>query len=390
VLHVDPSFRNVCFFGLVRGSILMLALLLFGCAAGHEPAPSENSLQAGVWSGDVAPADGAPFGALFHVMESDAGLTIRLESQFIQQTFTGVAVTSDSLTFVWPMASPRRCLLRLGGDHNWRGSCLGDGTDPIGLLLVPPARPEMPTGLARAAYESDISWIEGQVGRLSVLVQADGNAAAHEAQLRESAVAAFNSAFALLEETPPDIPFWILYINSRADMRRLVGWPAGGWADGVARTAANTVTERGQTPDRHEIMHVAATVAWGVPASPWAWINEGLATYAPGECAGTDIHSLAAALIETDTSVSLVELINHFREIDEVSAYLQSASVVGYVRDVAGITAVRSIWKEGPSAIPKATGLDIATFEHEWRNYVSRFSAATDELEHVRTHGCLQ
>jgi hypothetical protein len=220
-------------------------------------------------------------------------------------------------------------------------------------------------------------------------VQAGGAAATHAPALRESAVAAFDSAFALLEETPPDVPFWILYIDSRAEMRQLVGWPAGGWADGVARTAANTVTGDGRTPDRHEVMHVAATVAWGIPAAPWEWINEGLATYAPGECAGAGIHSLASALIEGGSAGPLHRLIHDFRQQDEITAYLQGASVVGYIREVFGIGVLRSIWQEGPTVLPVVTGMDLDALERDWRAFVSQFPAASGPLETVRTRGCL-
>jgi hypothetical protein len=371
-------------------SILLLLLLLPGCGqAGSDEAGLERPLFAGLWRGDVAPSEGAPFGALFHVVESEAGPTIRVESQFIHQEFTNVVAGPDSLRFTWPMETPRECLLLPRDDQGWEGICRGEGTDPINLRFVPPHRPDTPTGLARAAYESDIPWIEERVGQLRILVQAGGVAAGHAGALRQGAVAAFDSAFALLDETPPDLPFWIVYIDSRDEMRELVGWPAGGWADGVARTAANTVTDQGRTPDRHEIMHVAATVAWGVPAAPWQWINEGLATYASGECGGAGIHSLASALIESGSAEPLHRLIHDFRDLGEVNAYLQSASVVGYISEVYGIGVLRSIWQEGPAVIPVVTGVDMEALERDWRVFVSRLPAASAVLESVHTRGCL-
>jgi hypothetical protein len=370
--------------------LLLLLFLLPGCMrAGGDAAASGLPLYAGVWPGDVAPSAGAPFGALFHVDESAAGLTIRLESQFARQTFTDIEAARDSLRFTWPLETPRHCLLQRRADHGWEGTCQSDGTDPIALLLLPPDRRDVPTGLARAAVESDISWMEKRVGRLRILVQAGGVAEGHAPALRESAVAAFDSAFELLEETPPDVPFWILYIDSRAEMRQLAGWPAGGWADGVARTAANTVTEGGRSPDRHEVMHIAATVAWGIPAAPWEWINEGLATYAPGGCAGAGIHPLASALVESGSAEPLNRLIHEFRQLDEVTAYLQSASVVGYIREVFGIEAVRSIWQDGPAALPLVTGMEPDDLERAWRAFVSRAPAASRALEAVHTQGCL-
>jgi len=370
--------------------LLLLLFLLPGCVrAGSDAAGSALPLYPGVWRGDVAPSGGAPFGALFHVGESDAGLTIRLESQFVHQAFTDIEAAPDSLRFTWPMETPRHCLLQRRDGHGWGGTCHGDGTDPIALLMVPPARHDLPTGLARAAVESDISWMEERVGRLRILVQAGGDAESHAPALRESAVAAFDSAFALLEATPPDVPFWILYIDSRAEMRQLAGWPAGGWADGVARTAANTVTDDGRSPDRHEVMHVAAAVAWGIPAAPWEWINEGLATYAPGECAGAGIHSLASALAESGSADPLHRLIHEFRQLDEVSAYLQSASVVGYIREVFGIEALRSIWQHGPVVLPVVTGMSLDELERGWRAFLSQTPAASRALETVHTQGCL-
>jgi hypothetical protein len=371
-------------------SLALLLLFLPGCTRGGSDAqPAAHTLSAGVWRGDVAPAEGAPFGALFHVVESAAGPTIRLESHYIQQPFTNVRATRDSLRFTWPMRVPRNCALLLRDDGAWEGPCRADGANPIELLLIPATHSDAPTGLARAAYESEITWIEKRAGRLHVLVQADGAAAAHAAQLREGAVAAFDTAFALLEATPPDLPFWVFYVDSRVEMNRLVGRPVGGFADGIARAAANTVTAEGRAPDRHEIMHVAAVVAWGVPVAPWAWINEGLATYAPGECAGADIHSLAAALVEAGASVPLDRLIHDFWNVDEVGAYLQSASLVGYIRERFGIGAVRTIWQEGATALPVVTGREIALLEADWRAFLSGHPASAAALESVRARGCL-
>jgi hypothetical protein len=365
-----------------------LTLVVAGCAD-TDAVPADPPMEAGVWRGDVAPSGGSPFGALFHVVGSDGGVTIRLESQFIQQSFTRVVAEHDTLRFSWPMTTPRECLLLRRQDDGWQGACHGADVDPIGLLLVPPGRYDVPTGLARAAYESDIPWLEERAGPLRVLVQAGGAAAGHVTRLRDGAVMAFDSAFALLEETPPDVPFWIVYVDSRVELRQLVGWPAGGWADGVARAVVNTVTADGRAPDRHEFMHVAATVAWGVPPTPWAWIHEGLATYAAGECAGAGIHHLAAALAQSGSAAPLHRLIHQFRELDEVGAYLQSASVIGYVRETFGIAAVRSVWQEGPDALPVVTAMDLAALERDWRDFVSGFPAASDALASVHARGCL-
>jgi hypothetical protein len=372
-----------------RALCLLVALLLAGCKApGPDTTNSEQPLAPGAWRGDVTFPGADPFGALFHVTDSDAGLRIRLESLFIQQEFKGVAVSSESVSFSWPLESPRECLLRPTRSRRWEGECRGDGIDPIGFVLVPPTNPHAPIGLARAAYESQIPWVEESVGELRILVQSGGLAAGHVARLRDSAVVAFEHAFALLAETPTAEPFWMVYVDSRADMQRLVGRPVGGWADPTARAAANVVTADGRSPDRHEMMHVATGVAWGVPAGPWAWISEGLATYASGECGDAGIQSLAAALVHTGAAVPLNRLIHHFFELDEVGAYLQSASVVGYIREVFGTSALRAIWQEGPAAVPVVTGKDIAALERDWRAFVSRFPAATTALEAVHERGC--
>lgn len=369
---------------------LLLLFLLLGCIrSGSDSTAPELPLYSGVWLGDVTPSGGAPFGARFYIGELDTGLTIRLESQYINQAFTNIETSHDTIRFTWPMDTPRNCLLELRSDHSWEGTCQGDGTGTIDLLLVPPSNGDTPTGLARAAVESEISWMEEQVGRLRILVQAGGNAAAHAPALYESAVSAFENAFELLEETPPSVTIWILYVDSHAEMRQLAGWPAGGWADGVARSAANSVTKDGRSPDHHEVMHVAATVAWGIPASPWEWVNEGLATYAPGECAGVGIHYLASSLIDNGSAEPLNKLMHEFRQLNEANAYLQSASVVGFIHEVFGIEALRSIWKNGPDVLPDVTGMDLDALENSWREFVSKVPTASKALKTVNDQGCL-
>ncbi len=375
--------------GMIFSSCLFLLLILSGCSQSNdELVKTESFLKTGVWKGDVATSDGSPFGAMFHITESESGVNIRLESQYITQLFTNVVVTKDTLQFIWPLQTPRNCLLLRESDFEWKGDCLGEGTDPITLWMVYPGYNDVPTGVARTAYESDIRWIQKEIGQLIVMVQDGGNAISHAEYLFEGAVAAFDNAFAELEETPPGIPFWIIYVDSRADMQKIVGRPVGGWADGVARTAVNTVSTDGRSPDYHEVMHVAATVAWGVPSTPWAWINEGLATYASGDCAGAKIHPLSAALIDTGSAVSLNHLIYNFWEVDEISAYLQSASVVGYIRETYGVGAVRRIWQGGPEAISAAMGMEINQLESDWLRFVSEQPPATEALKTIRVEGC--
>jgi hypothetical protein len=373
------------------GTLLVLFLLaLPGCTLDPDRVvQAEHPLHPGVWRGDVHPAGGAPFGALFHVAASKNGPTLRVESPYVSQAFTDVRAIGDTLRFTWPRRTPRDCVLLRREDGGWQGTCRGGEAGSIDLQLVPPAHDGIPTGTARAAYESGISWSEERIGRLHVLIRTGGAADAHAARLRSSAVATFDAAFALLEETPPDLPFWIVYVDSRADIAPLAGRPVGGWADGIARTAVNTATADGRSPDLHEMVHVAAAVAWGVPAAPWSWINEGLAIHAAEPCAGTRVHALAAALVEAGATVPLHRLIHGFTEVDEVSAYLQSASVVGYLRAVYGIAAIRAIRREGPAALPAVTGSSVDALERDWRAFVARVPAAPDALEAVRVRGCL-
>jgi hypothetical protein len=50
---------------------LLLLIILFGCTETGPDKPSvAYPLHSGIWLGDVVPAGGAPFGALFHIVES--------------------------------------------------------------------------------------------------------------------------------------------------------------------------------------------------------------------------------------------------------------------------------------------------------------------------------
>jgi hypothetical protein len=197
-----------------------------------------------------------------------------------------------------------------------------DDPDPIALLMVPPARHDIPTGLARAAVGSDISWMGEPVGRVRILVQAGGAAAAHAPALRESAVVAFDSAFALLEASHAPL---------RTPSQTMVARPT------ATKSCTLQPSSRGESPWRRGSgstkgwprMHRAGARAWA------------------------------------------------------------SMPVVGYIREVFRIEALRSIWKDGPAVLPVVTGMDLDALERAWRAFVSQAPAASRALETVHTRGCL-
>jgi hypothetical protein len=365
----------------MRAAAVLCCALLAACAG------RPDALVPGTWRGDFTPADGIPVGALFHLSRSGSTLGLELESQYVRQRFTDVRLHGDTLAFTWPGQRTRVCTLLPASAGFLAGSCEGEGLQPIRLLLLPPGSDDVPTGLARAALDSGIAWAEERDGTVRVLIE-EGSLLELRETLRASAASAFRDAFALLGAAPPRVPFWFFYVDSRSTMARLVHWPAGGRADGVARTAAHTVTPAGRSPDRHEIMHVAAVAAWGIPADPWQWINEGLATWAQGECAGYGIHTLAAALAARDEAAPLRRLVYEFREVDEVAAYLQGGSFTGWVLQHFGADALRTMWQHGFDALPAALGMSAEEAERSWRQFLTHIDHGTADLTVVRQRGC--
>jgi hypothetical protein len=254
----------------------------------------------------------------------------------------------------------------------------------FGLLLGVSASAiaaQAPAGLARAALgRSDLTWITRTAPGLRVHFLADTYAAQHQDSLVARVAAAKAADLALLNRSSYERTLDVFFVESRAQMNTLMGAPVTGFAQMDSAAVFLVTNPTWRAFERHEIMHVLATAAWGRPAAPGDWIQEGLAELADGRCGGYG----------ADGGVPLDTLFARFRQLNDLTAYLEAASLVGYVHREWGLDAVEKIWRAGVASLPAILGVSVDALEARWRAALPPLdrSPPPDRLDEIRKHGC--
>jgi hypothetical protein len=246
-----------------------------------------------------------------------------------------------------------------------------------------------PQGLARAALDNpSFVWIDRNTSHLRLHFLADSYPAAHQDSLIQRAESARRDILEMLGVDHFDDVVDIFFIESRAHMDSLVGFPVTGFADRDGRAVFLVTNPGWRAFERHEMMHVYAHHVWG-PASG-AWVEEGLAQFADGRCGAYTVDDVFHALAAPTSYVPMDSLIVHFRQMDDLTAYLQAASFVGFLYQEHGRAAARSVWERGIDALPSATGQTLPAVTESWWRWVSARARTipADELGIIRDKGC--
>jgi hypothetical protein len=154
----------------------------------------------------------------------------------------------------------------------------------------------------------------------------------------------------------PDYPSTIdlFYVDSRADMERLVGLPVTGFAYFDEQAVVLVFNSTWRPFERHELTHVVTLGTWPSPAGPA--VVEGLATYVDGLCGGYENGRLARKMLDMESLLPLGDLTEEFRQQDDLVAYLQAAAMIEFAVERLGAGVIRTAWDRGVAAVPELLG----------------------------------
>lgn len=143
--------------------------------------------------------------------------------------------------------------------------------------------------------------------------------------------------------------------------------------------------------ERHEIAHVLSHNLWG-HSRDWlttGWMSEGLATYAGGPCSGYNIDEIVAYLDQQGGLIPLDSLATEFRSYDDLIAYLQAGSFVGYIRETYGLARVRALWEQGFEQLETILAETPSAIDAEWRAHLkSAYPMPKVRWEPLEKEGC--
>ncbi len=246
-----------------------------------------------------------------------------------------------------------------------------------------------PQGLARAALDNQsFEWIRRDAPHLRFYFAAGSFPAAHQDSLIQRCVVARRDILRRLGGAQFSPPVDIFFIESREQMKSLTGLGVTGLAAREERAVFLVNNAGWRSFERHELMHVYAYHIWGEASS--AWVEEGLAQWSDGVCGGYTNHDVAHALAEPHGYVPMDTLVSRFRELDDLTAYLEAASMMGYIYETKGRTAAQAVWLRGVDALQTVTGESPDAFARSWWQWVSARARPVpkNELETIVKKGC--
>jgi hypothetical protein len=183
----------------------------------------------------------------------------------------------------------------------------------------------------------------------------------------------------------------VFHLRSRDQVKRLTGYPFRGWADPEARSVLLVRASLANQGERHEITHVISHSLWG-HSHDWkttGWMSEALATYAGGPCSGYAIDEIIEYNDRWGEHIPHYSLATVFRSFNDLVAYLQAGSFIGYVLETYGLPSVRALWDQGFESFNTILGKTPAAIDAEWRSRLrASYPDPRVEWAPLRKNGC--
>lgn len=161
---------------------------------------------------------------------------------------------------------------------------------------------------------------------LTIYYQVDGWASKRIETVKQRVINHFNSVKSFVDIKSYDKRIHFFIVESREQMKRLVGHETNGSAFYKGNTVTGVASEKiNSIFSNHELFHVVAMNLWGVPD---IWVNEGMAVYSDNKWHGYDLFQLTKYLVDNDKYVSLNKIIKNFRKVDDLISYPLAGSFV--------------------------------------------------------------
>ncbi len=156
----------------------------------------------------------------------------------------------------------------------------------------------------------------------------------------------------------------LFVVESKKQMKDLIGWETNGTAFYKYQTLTGIATERSNSIySNHELFHLMAGNIWGIPE---VWLNEGMAVYADKQWYGYDLHQLANYLVASKRYIPLGQLVHKFRSGDSMLSYPLIGSFTRYLDETYGRKMVVDIWRGKLGNLEKLTGKSLTQLEKDW------------------------
>jgi hypothetical protein len=232
---------------------------------------------------------------------------------------------------------------------------------------------QTPDNLVRKALDdSTFTWLSSTANGIRIFYQKDSFAEKHRMMLLRSAETTVDEVLEFLGEPAYDPVLNIFYVESRDEMKRIVGHPYSGFADWEASGIFLVVNPEWRSFEKHEFTHVITMGVWGPPDDTSRWMIEGIAICSDGWCREYTVDEVAFHFLSTGQLPSLQKLFDDYASLGEIRAGFSAASFIGFLRSTYGMPKLRSLWSNGVGNLNEVLGEELNQVESSWKLYLER------------------
>ena len=242
-------------------------------------------------------------------------------------------------------------------------------------------------GFVEHLLTRDSSWQTHSFAHGHLHFLPNSHAARTKSELEKKVNSARDSVLRFFAIRDTALPIELFFVDSRDQMRELVGRPIGGMVQSGARTAI-FVYNAGYKPFLvHELTHLYTHYHWGSPRA--RWISEGAAMLASGKCQGHTVDELAHTMERRGAVVEWRRFPDEFDNLNEIPANIQAASMVGFIRRQFSNDGLRDAWMGRDwSSVEELLQMSVSEMEARWTGDLRKGGFAELDTVKLKAEGC--
>jgi len=259
------------------------------------------------------------------------------------------------------------------------------------LVLASKAAGQPPDdAVQKALNDSTFTWLSYTSDGVRIFCQQGSFAQRHRMMLLRSMRTSIDEVLELLDEPRYEPTLNVFYVDSRDQMKEIIGSPYSGFSDWSANGIFLVVNPEWRSFEKHEFTHVITMGVWGEPDATSRWMIEGIAVYGDGWCREYSVDEIAFSFLSNDRLPTLPELFDDYASLGEIRAGFSAASFIGFIHKTYGMKTVRRLWTEGTKDLGNLLGGEPDEIESSWRLYLKQ-SVRKDihvDLDAINKLGC--
>lgn len=242
----------------------------------------------------------------------------------------------------------------------------------LALLSINVTGQEYENLVKKALADSTFTWKTIASNKIRIYYQKGSFAERHRMMILRSVTTAVDEVLDLLEESNWNGVLNVFYLESRQEMKRIVGHTYSGFSDWTSNAIFIVLNPEWRSFEKHEFTHVVTMGIWGSPHETSRWMVEGMAIYCDGWCREYSVDEIAFHMLARNQLPHLQELFENFAALGEIRAGISAGSFIGFIVKTFGVDKLRSLWSEGVGNIRELLGDDLNQIETSWRSYLKR------------------